>query len=539
MHAVITDVFNSTKPCPASDDKQRPGRFFLYSKKEIHLTNPLRDRDPLFEMTRDEFRKLGYKIVDEVSDLLASLEKRPVTPGKKPHQIREALGTGSLPEGGTHPEQILDETIPLLFENSTFNGHPRFWGYITSSATPVGILSEMLAAGINPNVGGWALSPMASEIELQSIRWMAELTGFPSDCGGVLVSGGNLANFAGFLAARRAKADWNIRTDGLRAGKGNMLVYASRETHTWIEKAADLFGLGTQNVRWIETDHDQRMKTAVLKKTIESDRDAGNIPFCVVGTAGTVGTGAVDPLQELVKICREFDLWFHVDGAYGAFAAALPEASADLKALSEADSVALDPHKWLYSPLEAGCTLVRDKKHLVDAFSYRPPYYKFEGEGDDQPTNFYEYGFQNSRGFRALKVWMGLRQAGRAGYTRVIREDIALAKALFDLAEEDPELEARTHHLSITTFRFVPTGLNTKTEAAETYLNDLNSRLLDRLQNEGKAFVSNAVLDKTYLLRACIVNFRTTLADIEALPGIVTRLGRTIDREIRPAALKS
>jgi len=245
-----------------------------------------------------------------------------------------------------------------------------------------------------------------------------------------------------------------------------------------------------------------------------------------------VSTGAIDPLGEVAAICKRHDLWFHVDGAYGAPAAVLPEASPDLKALSLADSVAVDPHKWLYAPLEAGCTLVRNPSHLADAFSFHPAYYHFSDSDDGEtPTNFHELGLQNSRGFRALKVWLGLRQAGRDGYIQMIRDDIALTEAMYRAAEAHPELEAFTLGLSIATFRFVPADLTLSGVEREQYLNDLNSALVTRLQADGEFFVSNAVINGSYVLRACIVNFRTSLADVEAVPEMVVRTGRSLMEE--------
>ena len=266
------------------------------------------------------------------------------------------------------------------------------------------------------------------------------------------------------------------------------------------------------------------------------DREAGDLPLLVVGTGGSVSTGAIDPLPELRRICDERSLWLHVDGAYGAFAALLPDAPPDLKALATADSVALDPHKWLYAPLEAGCALVRDAEALRDTFSYRPAYYHL---AEDEGINYFEYGPQNSRGFRALKVWLALRQVGREGYERMIADDCALARRLYELAEAAPELEAWTHELSITTFRYVPRDLQDAGERPAEYLDDLNTELLDRLERGGEAFVSNAIVRDRFLLRACVVNFRTGAEDIEALPGIVTRLGRQADAELRPTQLRA
>ena len=253
----------------------------------------------------------------------------------------------------------------------------------------------------------------------------------------------------------------------------------------------------------------------------------------VAATAGTVGTGVVDPLAAIADVCRRHDVWFHVDGAYGGFAAAVPDAPDDLRALSGADSVAVDPHKWLYAPLEAGCALVRDPDALRAAFAYHPPYYHF----NERAMNYVDYGPQNSRGFRALKVWLALRQVGAAGYRRMIADDIRLARAMADAVRGHPELELATQDLSITTFRYVPRDLRPAVgeEPVEAHLNALNRELLDRLQRGGEVFVSIAVIADRYLLRACIVNFHTARADVEALPEIVARIGRTVDAELRPA----
>ncbi len=492
-------------------------------------------RAPL-EMGPDEFRARGHELVEQIADLLESLPARPVTRGVSPRAVRAALGDDPLPAHGTSAEALLGEVTSQLFEHSLYNGHPRFFGYITASPAPIGILADFLASAVNPNLGAWLLSPVATEIEAQTVRWIAELVGYPRAAGGILVSGGNVANFVGFLAGRRAKAPWDIRASGLRSGPP-LAVYLSTETHTWIHKAADLFGQGLDAVRWIPVDARRRMDTAALERAIVADREHGVVPLLAVGAAGTVEVGAVDPLGEIAAICRAHGLWFHVDGAYGALAAALPDAPEDLRALSEADSVALDPQKWLYSPLEAGCVLVKEPKHLADAFSFHPEYYEFGGSDDEPPINYYELGLQNSRGFRALKVWLALRHAGREGYEQMIHDDIALAQALNDAVTAVRELEPFACNLSITTFRFVPADLEPGGDAVEEYLNDLNREIVSRLQKGGEAFLSNAVVDGRYLLRACIVNFRTRRADVEALAEIVVRLGREVDGELRPEGL--
>ncbi len=488
-----------------------------------------REAVPL-EMDGAEFRKLGHALVDRIATFLDGLPDGPVTAGEEAPIVRAALGRASLPEEGTPAGALLEDAARLLFAHSLYNGHPRFLGFITSSAAPVGALADLLASAINANVGGWTLSPMACEIELQTVRWIAELLGHPGT-GGLLVSGGNVANLVGFWAARRSRLGPDVRTRGVAAGGR---IYASQETHTWIQKAADLSGFGTDAVRFIATDSAQRMDVRALEAAIAEDEAQGARPLLVVGTAGSVSTGAVDPLRAIAAVCRARNLWLHVDGAYGGPAAALPEADPDLKALALADSVAVDPHKWLYAPLEAGCILVRDASLLRDTFAYHPPYYPDLPEGEDPPVFFHELGPQNSRGFRALKVWMALRQAGRAGYVRMIRDDIALARRLFERASAHPELEAVTCALSITTFRYVPPGLGTGAEG-EAYLDRLNRALMEKVMAGGEAFVSNAVVQGRFLLRACVVNFRTTEADVDQVIEVIVREGRALDAEMRPA----
>jgi len=496
------------------------------------------------DIESEEFRRIGHGLVDRIADFLAGLRGRPVTTGESPAAIRAVLGESRVPETGADPAGLVDEAASLLFEHSLLNGHPRFWGFITSSAAPIGALADLVASAVNPNVGGFVLSPVATEIERQTVAWIAELIGYREGCGGLLVSGGNLANLVGFWVGRRVKAPWDVRARGLVDGGRQLRVYASAETHTWIHKAADLSGLGTDAIRWIATDRRQRMNVAALRAAIEQDRRSGDSPVLVVGTAGSVSTGAIDPLREIADVCKEHDLWLHVDGAYGAPAAIVPETDADLHALALADSVAIDPHKWLYAPLEAGCVLVRDAGSLRDTFSYHPPYYPEAQHGEAAPTFFYEYGPQNSRGFRALKVWLAIRQAGREGYERMIRDDIALARELFDLAEAHPALQAVTHELSITTFRYVPPDLRSRVvpldqpasaeDSVEEHLSRLNRLVAERMQSGGEAFVTHAVVDGRYLLRACVVNFRTTREDIAALIDLVVRMGQEADEELRP-----
>ncbi len=483
-------------------------------------------------MAPEQFRALGHALVERIADELAALYARPVADGvTTPAGIRARLGDRGLPAQGEDAAHVLEEAAALLFEQTPRTRHPRFHGYIAASPAPIGMLAELLAASVNSNVALWNAAPVASEIEAQTVRWLAELVGYPAGCGGLLVSGGSMANLVALLAARRAGVSWDVRESGLRGAA--LAVYASRETHGWLHKAVDLAGIGTQSLRWIATDALQRLDVAALEAAIDADVAAGVQPLMVVGTAGTVSTGAVDPLPAMAALCRRHSLWLHVDGAYGAPAACLIDskhagrlgsAGADLAGLREADSLALDPHKWLYAPIDAGCVLVRDPRSLLDAFSHRPPYYGTPGE--DEGLNFHELGPENTRGLRALKVWLALRVAGREGFRQMIGDDIALAQRLFERVQATPRLEALTQQLGITTFRFRPPGLHD-----EAVLDAFNRELLARLQRDGRAYLSQALIGGRFALRACIVNFATLHADVDALPGLVQELGDALVRE--------
>ncbi len=504
-------------------------------------TDSLDTRSAPCDLPPEEFRAIGHSLVDSIADFLHGLPQARTATSLMPDSLRSVLGRRALPEEGRDIAPVVEEFSKKFFKHSTQNGSPRFFGYITSSAAPIGALADMLASAVNPNCGAWALSPIATEIENETIRWLSEFMGLPGTWDGALVSGGNMANMVGFTTARTAKATWDIRSNGLVADDAKRLVlYTSKETHTWVNKAADIGGLGTSAVRWIPTDDELRMRVDLLEKSIAADLAAGLAPFMVIGTAGTVGTGAIDPLPAIARICQKYKLWFHVDGAYGAPAVALADAADDLKGLRLADSIAIDPHKWLYSPLEAGCILTRHPTALRDAYSFKPHYYQFDDNEGQEVKNYFEYGPQNSRGFRALKIWLAFQQVGANGYRRMIADEIALAHRLNEMIGEHDSLERGTVSLSITTFRYVPPDLrdSAREDAVTDYLNELNERIVTAIRLSGEAFISNHFIDGRFVLRACIVNFRTTLKDVAVLPGLVIRIGRELDAKLRPAGLR-
>ena len=506
--------------------------------KQVSLTK----RTAPSDMSPAKFRALGHRLIDDIADFYQKLPNLPTASPLLPNALRQKLGKQDLPENGTEMGPVLSKFSKLFFDESTHNGSPRFWGYITSSAAPVGALADLLASAVNPNCGAWALSPVATEIENECIRWLSKFLGLTGKWDGIIVSGGNMANIVGFIVGRRAKATWDIRGRGLTDAQARRLVvYGSTEMHTWINKAADICGLGTAAVRWIPTDDNHQMLPDELRRQVAADLSAGMLPCMAIGTAGTVGTGAIDPLPEIAKVCGDYGMWFHVDGAYGAPAVALPKASGALKGLRLADSIAIDPHKWLYAPLEAGCVLVRDREDLHEAFAFKPTYYQFDDNEGQEVKNYFEYGPQNSRAFRALKIWLGFLQAGASGYRQMIADDIELARRLHEFVGEEEMLERGTRNLSVTTFRYVPADLRIRaleTGPVTAYLNELNARIATSLRRSGAAFLSNAHIGERYVLRACIVNFRTTLEDVRALPRLVVEIGEDLDRRIRPSNLR-
>ena len=493
--------------------------------------NDSKSRQNPLDMSAEEFKKYGYALIDEIANHFETIRDKKVTRGDTMSEVYKNIGQSNVPEQGEAINELLPAITDTLLNRSLFNGHPKFWGYITSTPAPIGVLGDLLASAVNPNVGAHILSPVATTIEHQTIQWIAELIGYPTTGGGLLVSGGNVANFVGFLAGRTAVTKGRIKESGLAKFDKQLVVYCSKTTHTWIDKAADLFGLGKQSVRWVDTLPNRKMDVEKLKELIKKDLKDGNQPLMVIGTAGDVSTGVVDDLDAIANVCEKYQLWFHADGAYGAPAAILPENKTTFKGIEKADSVALDPHKWLYSPLEAGCILVKESQHLLHTFSSNPDYYNFSNENKEQQINYFGHGLQNSRGFRALKVWLSIKQIGREGYTELIREDTRLAKILYNLMDEHPDFEAVTHNLSITTFRYAPEAIKNR-EDAEEKLNALNLAILNKMQADGDMFMSNAVIDGKYCLRVCIVNFRTNISDIEAVPEYVAGLGEKLIQDM-------
>jgi len=466
----------------------------------------------MIDLTPDQFRELGYRAVDLIAEQLAAL---PESPSRRavPDMLRQQLLGQPLPAAGRAAAEVLEAVGEYVLPYPMGNISPRFFAWVNSPAAPLGVLAELLAGGLNSSVAGG--DHAATYVEHAVLGWLKQLLGYPAESGGLLVSGGSMANLVGLAVMRFVKAHGAIRARGFQGEAAPMVVYTSAQGHSCIEKAVELLGIGHDHLRKIPTDRDQRLDLDRLKAQLAADRAAGLRPVCVAASAGTVNTGAIDPLDALADLCAAEDLWFHVDGAYGGVGV-LAEQTAGLYAgMERADSLAIDPHKWLYMPVECGCVFVRDAQAMRDAFSLTPPYLR----DDASLPWFSEFGPQQTRGFRALKLWMVLQQIGEQGYRELISRDIALAGALQSRirARSDFELVA-AGPLSVTCFRYAPAGARD--------LDALNRRLLDLVQREGQVFLTSTQLEGLLVLRACIVNFRTSEADLDILLDVLAEAGQ-------------
>ncbi|HLB08149.1 MAG TPA: pyridoxal-dependent decarboxylase [Gemmatimonadaceae bacterium] len=472
-------------------------------------------------------RAFGNEMVDLWGDLLERLPSLPVGGRATAADVRAAV-TREVPGEPLSNQELIATLRTLAFEHSTYTGHPGFMAYVSGAGTVPGAAADLLAAALNQNVGGWRLSPGATEIELHLGRWFASRLGLPEGAGGYVTSGGAMAAFVALKAARDRRCGWSIRELGTRAGPP-LTMYASAQVHDVNPRAADMLGLGTDAVRKVPCDADLRMRASALRAAIARDIRTGHKPIAVIATAGTVSTGAIDPLDEIADVCAEHGLWMHVDGAYGGVAALTDALRPLFRGIERADSVALDPHKWLYTPHSGGVIVVRDMQILAHAFSIDPSYVHEDKELTGRGADMYALGPQFSRGFHALKIWVSLLAHGWNAYERRIAHDVALARYLYERAADHPDLEVAgpAPELSITCFRYVPHELRGD-PSAEAYLNNLNDRLMAELQLDGRVFPSNAILDGRFVLRACIVNFRTEAADIDALIARTVELGESM-----------
>ena len=499
-----------------------------------------RPTEASLDISAAALHELSSQVTELVAEYFSEVSNLPIFP--------DTWGGKTIGEIGTNPpltgeplEQLLDDCRTIL-ANSRHNGHPRFFGYVASPAAAPGAFADLIASALNANVTSWRSGPAATEIERTVIGWLASLIGYGSDdrpAHGLLTSGGSMANMTALLMAHRAKSAPDTASTGLWNSRAPMTIYASDQIHMSIPKAADILGLGRAQVCLIPSDDRYRMNIALLRQAIAADLKRGLKPFCVVGSAGTVNTGAVDPLDEIADVANEFKLWFHIDGAYGALAA-LDETRRPLfRGLERADSISLDPHKWLYVPIDSGCLLFRDEARARAAFSFDgADYIKVHEQNEDEAFAFWNYGPELSRRFRALKIWLTLRYYGVRRIANAISEDCAVAAYLGEqvAAATDFELLAAPE-LSICCFRYVPPAFTARSQSAteatraatDAALDELNTQIMHAVQRGGRAYLSSATTRGKFALRACITNFHTTRADIDETLEIIREAAQKLE----------
>lgn len=484
----------------------------------------------------DEIRRWGNAAVEAMVRYLDSLRDRRLYPRTTAQAIRDKLEK-ALPESGVEFSLLLETFNDAIVAESRHNGHPRMFGYVQSPGAAIAAIADLLASALNANLTAWRSAPAAVEVERLTIDWIRQILGLKAEWSGLFVSGGSMANLAALAAARRAKAPVDLTSKGAQSLERVMRVYVSQETHHSVAKAAVLLGLGSDNVRSVAVDESFKIHIDDLEAKIIEDREDGHLPFCVVANAGTVATGSFDPIAAVSQVARRFNLWLHVDASYGGFAALTPLGESLFSALSEADSVALDPHKWLYLPVDCGCVLYRDPETARATFAHEAEYTRVMEQRPDEAFAFWDYGPELSRRFRALKVWMMLKGVGLRVLGEAIEKDLACARHLEALvqASEDFEMLAPVE-LSIFCFRHLPSRLKESLAGAddierariEEDLDAWNERLLIALQRDGSSYLSNARLRGRFALRGCVMNFRTTLGDMEILLEDLRRIAGTI-----------
>lgn len=468
-----------------------------------------------------ELRALGHHMVDDLFTYLETVRERSVWQ-PMPEEVQQAFNE-PLPGEGRPAGAVYEEFRRNILPYPMGNIHPRFWGWVMGNNTPLAVLADMLASGINPNMGGGDHAP--ARVEAQVIAWCKQIFGFPPEASGLLLSGGSIANLIGLAVARHAKAGFDVREQGVSASPRPMTMYGSVEMHSSLQRAVEVLGLGNRSLRRIPVNQAFEIDVASLRRSIEDDIASGFHPICLIANAGTVNTGAIDPLDVLADIAAEYGLWYHVDGAFGALAYLSPAMRPALRGLERADSLAFDLHKWVYLPFEVGCTLVRDGEAHYRTFTLTPDYLKRQDRGLAAGLRWFsDYGIQLTRGFRALKVWMAFKTYGTEKIGRVIQQNIQQAQHLASLVERHPKLELLAPvPLNVVCFRYTRPGL----EGGQ--LDALNQELLIRLHESGVAVPSGTTIRGRYALRCAITNHRSRMDDFDVLVENVVRIGDLLE----------
>jgi glutamate/tyrosine decarboxylase-like PLP-dependent enzyme len=469
-------------------------------------------------------RSLGHRMVDDIIDYLASVRERPVW-RHAPDEVK-AHFTAPIPQDPQSPEDIYAEFTENVLPYPLGNIHPRFWGWVFGTGTVLGAMADFLAGAMNTNTGDFD-HHSGIHVETQVFNWLKEIMGFPPSSSGVLTNGCTVANLIGLTVARNTKASFDLRKEGVKTGAHRMILYASQEIHNSIQKVLELLGLGSDAIRHIRVNENFQIDLKALKSAIAEDRAAGRQPFCIVGAAGTTNTGAIDDLNALADICSEENLWFHVDGAFGAWAVISPHSKDLVAGMERADSLAFDLHKWMYMQYSIGCVLVRHPTEHRLTFMLGADYLDtVEGgrgmAGGGDLTWFTDYDYHLSRGFRSLKAWMSLKEHGLRKYGRLIQQNIDQAQALANLVENTPELELSAPvPLNVVCFRYVREGLK------DASLDKLNQHIMVELQEQGIAVVSGTRIHGNFVLHLAHTNHRTRMEDFEVLVREVVKIGNS------------
>jgi glutamate/tyrosine decarboxylase-like PLP-dependent enzyme len=479
-------------------------------------------RDVSLDLDREAMRQAGYRVVDYLVARISGLRQSSL--GQElSREETEKLLREPLPEEPRSFQQVFEEFASKVAPNAIHLDHPRFFAFIPSAPNFVSILADALAAGTNVFAGTWLESSGPSQVELLVIDWFKQMLRLPAQAAGLLVSGGSVANLTALAVARQVLLD--EKTAGAR-------VYASDQTHACVDRALGILGIPASQLCRLPTDAGYRLDTQKLAEQIRRDRQAGLRPFAVVANAGTTNTGAVDPLAEVARIAREESLWFHVDAAYGGFAALTERGSKLLEGIEHADSVVLDPHKWLYCSFEAGCVIVRDGRQMRATFRILPEYMR-DVAREEREVNFCDYGLQLTRSFRALKIWMALKTYGAQRFREVIDQCLDLTQYAARLFEKSPRLAIVTPpSLGVFTFRYVAEKLSSASADAEAFLNRLNENLMARIISSRQLMLSSTRLESRYVLRFCVLNHRSRKEDVREALRLIEQFGREAEESV-------
>jgi glutamate/tyrosine decarboxylase-like PLP-dependent enzyme len=463
------------------------------------------------ELTPVERERLGRTALDWVLRYFEMQSSLPVYPTASESEMSRQLA--SVLPGEPQKLSAVMGDFEQIVTGSRHNGHPRMFGYVQSSGSFAGVIGDLLASALNQNVTSWRSAPSATTIEHQVVDWLKTMVGFEPNAAGVLLSGGSFANFAGLAVALRASTEVDLNRRGMGALPGRPRIYTSVMTHMSIAKAASMLGVGKDAIVAVPVDAAHRMDAAALARQIAADRAAGHHLVCAVATAGDVNTGAIDPIDAIADVCADARLWLHIDGSYGALAAQSPHVGGAMRGLARADSMSLDPHKWLYAPVDAGCLLVRDRSSLRRTFAEGAGYIDVVADRDMSEYAYWDHSPELSRRFRALKIWFVLKVHGATAIQQAIDSNIDVARHLAAAIEASSDFELLAPApLSIVCFRYRKGD------------DDFNKRLMVQVQRDGDSYLSNATIDGRFALRACIVNYRTTRADGERLLDTIRRV---------------